>query len=313
MEQFLTGDVWSEVNKLFTKQQNKIACIAYVTLDNLLLKKGDILICDASTFAIKNAMTSAKKLNSYFKKGVKIYSNNTLHSKLILTESFLVVGSANLSKSSADDLTESSIVTNNDVLISQAKAFCHNLIEESNAITRVDIESLLEIKVLRRGFKPTGKSKTRNKKFGNLYWFISLFPIKERAYNKIKDRVEKTTRVISKREKIDEDEIGFIKWRINTEFGKTAKEGDQVIIKYNNENKTRSDIYPPSTILKKEIVDGFAYFYHDDRNANESKTPWTKFKQIAKNLDLEKAISNRTKIISEMDVQLLKSILKKHL
>ena len=112
MEQFLTGDIWKGVNKLFAKRQKKIACIAYVTSDKLKLTKGDILICDASNFAIKFGMTSiAKTLDTYFKNGVELYSKENLHSKLLLTDKFLVIGSANLSKNSAEILTESSVVT----------------------------------------------------------------------------------------------------------------------------------------------------------------------------------------------------------
>src|SRR2546426_12755134 len=95
MENFLTGDIWREVNKLLAKRQEKIACIAYVTSDNLHLTKGDILICDASNFAIKFGETSAKTLDTYFKRGVKLFINQQLHSKLLLTDNFLVVGSAN--------------------------------------------------------------------------------------------------------------------------------------------------------------------------------------------------------------------------
>jgi phosphatidylserine/phosphatidylglycerophosphate/cardiolipin synthase-like enzyme len=143
MEQFLTGDIWKEVNKLLTKRQKKIACIAYVTSDKLELTKGDILICDASTFAIKFGETSAKTIETYFNRGIKVFSNQQLHSKILLTDTFLVIGSANLSKSSAERLTESSIITDSDVLISQAKAFCHNLTEESTLLGEKDIQTLL--------------------------------------------------------------------------------------------------------------------------------------------------------------------------
>lgn len=311
MEQFLTGDIWKEVNKLFKKRQKKFACIAYVTSDNLELSKGDILICDASTFAIKFGETSAKTLDTYFKRGVKIFCNQQLHSKLLLTDNFLVIGSANLSKSSAERLTESSIVTENDILLSQAKAFCHNLTEESILLTKPEIDLLLKIKVVKRPFKPTIQSKTRQKKFGNRYWFISASPLKERVYDKIKANVEKTTNSISKRENIDEGDISFLRWRAKTEFGDTAKEGDQIILKFNNENKTRSYIYPPSTILKKQVVDGFVYFYHDNRNSEEIKIPWTKFQAFVKNIELEKRITTRPKTISEDDVNKLKPLWKK--
>jgi len=315
MEQFLTGDIWNEVNKLFNKKQTKIACIAYVTLDKLNLSKGDTLICDASTFSIKFGETSAKTLDTYLKNGVRLFSNSQLHSKLLLTENFLVIGSANLSKSSAEKLTESSIVTDNDILISQAKAFCHNLIEESTPLLKEDINELLKIEVVKQPFKPApqSQSRTRQKKFGNLYWYISAFPLKEKVYEKIKDNVEKTTSSISKKENIEEEDIRFLRWRSNTEFSKLAKEGDQIILKLVNESKTRSYIYPPSTILKKEVIDGFAYFYHDCRNSEERKVPWTKFQVFTKNIELEKTIpaTARTRTISDADINKLKPIWKK--
>jgi len=308
MEQFLTGDIWKEVNKLFKKGQKKFSCIAYVTSDKLELSKGDTLICDASTFAIKFGETSAKALNTYFSKGVRLLSNSELHAKLLLTDKFLVIGSANLSKSSAEKLIESSVITDNDILLSQAKAFCYNLVEESTRLTRNDIEALLKIEVVKRPHKPTTKSKTRQKKFGNKYWFISASALGERTYNKIKDTVESTTAQIAERENIDEENISFLRWRTKTEFSDTAKEGDQIILKFNNDDKTRSYVYPPSTILERQVKNGFVYFYHDDRNSGKNKVGWTRFKNFIKEIQLDKPISTRTKIISETDIKKLKPL-----
>jgi len=308
IEQFLTGDIWKEINKLFRKGQKKFACIAYVTSDKLELSKGDTLICDASTFAIKFGETSAKTLNTYFSKGVRLFSNSQLHAKLLLTDKFLVVGSANLSKSSAEKLTESSVVTDNDILLSQAKAFCYNLLEESKRLTRKDIEALSEIEVVKRPNKPTSKSKTRQKEFGNKYWFISAHALGERTYNKIKDTVETKTTEIAERENIDEENINFLRWRAKTEFSETAKEGDQIILKFNNDDKTRSYVYPPSTILERQVKNGFVYFYHEDKNSDKTRVGWTRFKNFIKDIQLEKPISTRTKIISETDIKKLKPL-----
>lgn len=308
MEQFLTGDIWKKVNKLFTKQQKKFACIAYVTLDSLELKKGDILICDASDFTIKFGNTSAKTLEIYFQRGVKIYSNQQLHSKFLFTDSFLVIGSANLSKNSAEILTESSIVTDNDILLSQANAFYHNLIKESIPLTREKIDLLLNIKVVKRPFKTTVKSKIRQKEFGNNYWYISVFPLKDRTFNKIKETVEMTTNSISKQENINEEDIGFLRWPTKTEFSILAKEGDQLILIDNNESKTRKYIFPPSTILRKQAVNDFTYFYYDNTRSEGKKISWTKLQAFIKDIELEKNISTRTKLISENDVNKLKPL-----
>jgi len=311
MEQFLTGDIWKEVNKLLTRRQKKIACIAYVTSETLELTKGDILICDASEYEIKFGATSAKTLQTYFNRGIKIYSNQLLHSKILLTDTFLVICSANLSRSSAEKLIESSIVTYSNVLISQAKAFCHNLTEESTLLSEKDIQTLLKIKVVKRPSKPKGNSKTRQKKFGNRYWFTSASPLNERTYNKIKDTVEKTTTSISKTTEIEADDISFLRMSSNTVFSKTAKEGDQILLKFYNTNKTRIHIYPPSTILKKEVDGNFTIFYHDNRDAEERKVSWTKFQAFLKTMVLEKNMATRTKTISENDVKKLKPIWKK--
>lgn len=311
MEQFLTGDIWKEVNKHLTKRQKKIACIAYVTSDKLELTKGDTLICDSSIYSIKFGETSAKTIETYFKRGVKIYSNQQLHSKILLTDNFLVIGSANLSKSSAEKLTESSVITESDILISQAKAFCHNLTEESTILNEKDIQELLKIEVVKRPFKPTTKSKIRQKKFGNQYWFVSAYPLKERTYVKIKDNVENTKNTISKATKIDEHDISFLRWRAKTEFCENAKEGDQIIIKFNNAEKTRSYIYKPRTILKKELVDGITFFYYDNRGSEESKVSWTKFQTFVKSVNLEKKITTRCKTILDNDIKKIKPLWEK--
>lgn len=311
MEDFLTGDIWKEVNKELTSRQKKIACIAYVTSDKLKLNKGDSLICDASIFSIKFGETSAKTLKAYFDKGIKIFSKQDLHSKFLLTDHFLVIGSANLSKSSAETLTESSIITYSDILISQATAFCYNLIEESTLLDEKDIQKLLKIEVVKRPFKKTTSSKTRQKKFGNRYWFVSVFPLGDRTYNKIEDKIKKTTASISKTTKIDEDDISFLRWSAKTKFRETAKEGDLIIRRFNNKGKKSSYVYPPSTILKKQIVDGVTYFYYHDQDSEERKVSWKNFQAFLKTIKLEKSITKRTRTILENDVKKIKPLWSK--
>lgn len=198
----------------------------------------------------------------------------------------------------------------NDILLSQAKAFCYNLIEESTLLTKKEIDLLLKIAVVKRPHKATEHSKTRQKKFGDKYWFISASPLSDRSYSKIKDNVELTTTSISERENIEEEHISFLRWRVKTEFTDTAKEGDQIILKLNNESKTRTYIYPPSTILERQVVDGFVYFYHDSRTSEGNKIGWTKFKSLIKNMKLDKNITTRTKIISQADIDKLKPLWK---
>src|SRR5881394_1776589 len=116
MQKLLTGDIWKKVNEIVAIDQNKIVAIAYVTSVNLQLKKGDVLICNASESAIKNGETSAKTLEDYLNKGVEIYTHSTLHCKIFLSNDYLVLGSANLSNNSAERLVESAVITKDDIL-----------------------------------------------------------------------------------------------------------------------------------------------------------------------------------------------------
>ena len=310
MEQFLTGDVWKEVNKLFIKREKKTACIAYVTSENLQLTKGDTLICDASDYEIKFGSTSAKVLDYYFKKGVSILSNQDLHSKLLLTNSFLVIGSANLSNRSAETLVESAVVTDNDILISQAKSFCHILAKESVSITRKNLDRILKIKVVKRAFKPTHKSTTRRKVFGSRYWYIPLGEMTDRAYAKVEDRIDNSKKKVAAKSEFSEDELGSIYWRKETTFSSLAKEGDQIMMNWHNENKTRRYIFPFATILRIDKENDETIFIYDDTK-NGQEIPLSKFIALTKNIDLEKQVDKpRTKELSVNDAKKLKALWK---
>ena len=87
-----------------------------------------------------------------------------------------------------------------------------------------------------------------------------------------------------------------------TEFGKTAKVGDQIIIKLKDKNKANPVVYMPLTILEKQIINDYVFFYHDDRNSEETKISWSKFQRIVKKVIPEKLINTRTINISEEDV-----------
>lgn len=306
MEQFLTGDIWNEVNKNLKGTKNNIACIAYITSNQLKLKKGDILVCDASDYSIKQGSTSAEIIESYFNKGVVIYNKSVLHSKLLLTEKFIVIGSANLSSNSAKNLIESAVLTDNGTLISQTKAFCHNLIEESIKLTKQSIDELKKIPVIKRGSKPPSKSKVRRMKFGNSHWIVPIVELSNNLYNPVRFHVEKTKKNIAETENIKEEQIGYLRCRIKSKFTKNAKIGDQIILIWSNKEKTRRIVYHPATILKIEKDENIIHIYHDDLNS-EKKESWTKFKLFIKKHSLNiKTIKPPEKFIPQSDFNKLK-------
>jgi hypothetical protein len=94
---------WQHIIRALRRQEGRtVAAIAYVTKRLLDLRRGDILVCDASEHSVGLGQTDPKVLLGYLKKGVSIWSQPGLHAKAIARGQVAVVGSANSSNASAD-------------------------------------------------------------------------------------------------------------------------------------------------------------------------------------------------------------------
>lgn len=305
MNELLTGDIWKKVSEIIKTEKTVKACIAYVTAKNLDLTKNDILICDASEFSIKMGETNANVLKSYFESGVKIYPNQYLHSKILLTENYLVIGSSNLSKNSAENLIESAVISNNDNLISQAKSFIYKLQNESIKLTTNDIVELLKIEVIKRPTRPKSdkKPKTRETNFGNSYWFLNITELKERKYKEIKPRLDKSVQRVANKTELDEDDLNTIYFKKETQLTKKFKEGDQILMNWANQNKTRNYFYPFTTILGIEKVGEELILVYDDRK-EDKRLSKSNFQKVFNNTTFDKMNKlDRAKKIDKNDAE----------
>jgi hypothetical protein len=164
MNEFVGTSPWKAITKDVVRKRRGpvIASISYVgtkASEVLPLRKGDFLICDASERAIKQGVTSAKSLAAYRRKGVRVFSHEGLHSKVVATEQFAWVGSANASGNSRDNLTEASVR-----LVGPAcrKTFnwALSLASEDAELSAQDVRALAEIPV---SWRPRGGEPSRQK------------------------------------------------------------------------------------------------------------------------------------------------------
>ena len=93
MNDFVGTSPWGKIRPEVARKRRGpiIAAVAYVGVkahEVMPLRKGDFLICDASTRAIKQGVTSAKALKAFSAAGVQIYSHEGLHAKVIATDPF---------------------------------------------------------------------------------------------------------------------------------------------------------------------------------------------------------------------------------
>lgn len=129
-----------------------IAVVAYIGVDApkvMPLRKGDFLVCDASKLSVKQGSTSAKALLEFDKSGIKVFSVQGLHAKVIASKTFAWVGSANASTNSLEGLIEvSTKVVGSEAL--RILAWANDLASEDSELSRKDLLELRLIPVRRR-------------------------------------------------------------------------------------------------------------------------------------------------------------------
>lgn len=307
IDQFLTRDIWSQVNKLTKGQKSKIAAVAYVSAHNIDLSRGDTLICNASDYAIKNGETSAKVLAYYSKKGVNIYSNNKLHSKLLLTKSLVVIGSSNSSNNSAKNLIESAVLSYNKILISQSLAFCDSLMQKSKVLENKDIDELLKIEVIRRPFPSGGGGSRPSQPKGNSFWIVNVHELKESIEKKEHNFVNKIENELNKESGIEKDDLSYIRMTGNSSVRKYAREGDMVMQIFKHKDKTIT-VHPFETILRVQKKQNWTRFYYDDSINQDEEKSWKDFLKSLTILQIANITKNSIRKLSEIDADKLNSL-----
>lgn len=158
--------VWDELTPILLPYSKSIsAAIAYIgpeAAHHLPITAGSSIIVDASEHSVRSGSTDPRVLLAWLEGGVKVYSLNNLHAKMILAEGagdshdrFLAVGSSNASDASATRLYESMILTDNDETLDEAR---DSLIQwktlAGGPITIQQLKALIEIYAVDR-LEPT--------------------------------------------------------------------------------------------------------------------------------------------------------------
>jgi hypothetical protein len=148
------SSVWPAIQARVKVHKKQVICaIAFVGVEApsiLPLRKGDVLVCNASLSAIKQGSTSALALERFQKKGVVIYSQPRLHGKVVVLSNRAFVGSANASKHSERDLYEATLETTNEKMVASARSFVLDLSTNFHRLSESDITKLKRVKVSRK-------------------------------------------------------------------------------------------------------------------------------------------------------------------
>lgn len=182
MNKVLSSGLWAEIERLAKRSKVRRAAVAYVSSDeHVEFGKGDILIVDASDRAISSGETSAIVLARALKRGATIYSCPGLHAKMFVFDDWAVIGSANVSQSSAHNLIEAGVVSNDSKIVAATHDLLQKLQRQAQVVDRVFLQRIKEMPVhrtsgrARRDRKPPSLKPSHNRS-----WLVSLWPLNDR-------------------------------------------------------------------------------------------------------------------------------------
>lgn len=294
MNRLLTSDLWKEAAKIARKAKTRIAAIAYVTTDTVKFGEGDVLVTDASRQAITSGETSAKVLLAAFNRGAEVFSRTNLHAKVLILDDTAIIGSANLSQSSAEVLEECAVLTNDRKLVGQAKVFVQQLREQGQRLTAKSLEMLAALPVVRRSGKRHGIRRTAA--LGNRCWMVGITPLDEEKLSQGEQATRHQAELKAK--KIIPGKVDHLDWvrlKGTSKMRLEAKPGDRVImVSGSHAQANRLEIDAAATILSRADDGEVLFFYFDESEyRNRARLGKTEFVKLLREVGSDVAPTPR--------------------
>lgn len=250
----ISEGLWQEVTAVPRAGSATLAAIAYYSQDLLKLKKGDTLVCDASEPTIKSGGTRAAVLLKLHHKGVKIYNQDTLHAKVVCIGSFALVGSANASNNSEDNLVEAAVLSQDSGLRAQVLSLIAQLAQPENLLSTEMLIELTKIPVEQRKYPNKSAKPNVSLKGTSVAWWCSTSPMSDKRHKADATLRAKAAKKLEKRDDLDLDDLDFIRYTPRHRVAQAIKPGDRVIQSYASKPGVArtAKVQPPAAVVHIE-------------------------------------------------------------
>jgi hypothetical protein len=281
VQQIVSRGLWDQVGELAAKADRKLAAIAYVSSDSKVkFGRGDVLITDASDDAIGSGQTSAAVLRSAYKRGAALYCEHGLHAKLLCMGRHVVVGSANLSASSAGRLIEVALVTDNPKTLAESRAFIESVRREATAIDDSFLERIEAIPVTRRG----GGSRSSSAPIvtSGRTWLVGITPVSDRIAEAEQELADEGAAAAEEELTEGGSSVSWLRFTGTSSFRREAQPGDMVIQIWRlNAKSKRAHVYLPAPILTRQDEASRTRFYVEAFSDEEARRiSWSAFTRV---------------------------------
>jgi hypothetical protein len=141
------GEPWPAIEGTLRRRNRASAYMAIGFIGRtggslLHLKRGDVLVCDASEQAVRLGATDPLVLMALKRKGVAVHSFKGLHAKCSVVGRRAWVGSANASRNSRDNLLEAAVEVTDGSTVAEVRAWIQRLAAGSPELDEAELERL---------------------------------------------------------------------------------------------------------------------------------------------------------------------------
>ncbi len=212
---FLSEDLWPSIRRLADEPGRKYVAVPYVSVEaakRLRLKKGDVLVTRFDDENIKNGRVSPAEILKYLRREVEVHHWDSLHAKVYVSNRRAIVGSANVSASSEERLTEAGVVSTDRKFVATARRFVEGL--RGQAVGPDWATQKLSLYRPPKGL-PGRTGTSRRKRSG--MWVVNVrlrdrTPEAERAAGKALKRAERT---LKEPDKFSLDDVDYsVDWKV---------------------------------------------------------------------------------------------------
>ncbi|WP_438006439.1 phospholipase D family protein [Sorangium sp. So ce321] len=281
MLRVVSGGLWTELHQLAKKSRPHLGAVAYVTSDERVkFGKGDTLICDATDAAIRSGQTSAAVLRRAHDRGARLFSSPGLHAKVFLLGRVAVVGSANLSATSVNELEEAALISDDARAVSGVRLLIENLVQAADEIDERFLRRIEKLPVVQA---QRGSRRRRSVRLAEpRAWLISVVPL-EGDKHADEDLVVESERAKAGEEtQFSDSEPGYIRFTGTSSFRRSAKPGDLVIAIWRpNAKSSRAHVFAPEPLLGRKDQHGVTHLFVEEyADREDTRISWTEFSRL---------------------------------
>jgi len=283
-------NLWSEIAKLFNHSTRRLAAIAYVTSDRVKFGKDDILVSDVSDDAIKHQQTNRDVIAAAVHRGAKVFSCDGLHAKILVLDQRAIVGSANLSASSANRLIEAAVLTDHPGTVALVTKLINDLAAKSVSVDRDFVSRIAKIKLAAPVWR--GSHRAPNLQLESptesRTWIIGVRELSPPFLEREEALSEPGKKLASKSLQKKGSSAEWIRWPSSVWRAKAIREGDTVVQLWCPlGSAVPVRVYEQVTVIRTQKEPrGFRIYVEESRISDARAISWQRFRQIIKPLQI---------------------------